>query len=192
MKRMFCTIALFCLLGTALPAQYIGGGLSLAGIASQIDGDQWGGYKKIGYHIGGWATYDFNDWLAMQIEILHSHRGSREVVKDFGQVSLNFIDVPVLLRIRPLQNLPREAWVEVGPSVHYLLSAKTGFNNLKVDQSDNYRRVSGELGLGMGTFLTDHIAFFGRWNIGVTNLSRFVRPWFTIHYFSFGFKFGMQ
>ena len=192
MKNILCILALFVFLLSGVHAQNVGGGLSLAGIASQIDGDQWGGYKKIGYHIGGWAYYDFSDALALQVEILHSHRGSRELVKGFGQISLNYLDFPVLLRVRPFQNLSREVWAEAGPSIHYMLSAKTGFNQNKLDQSENYRRVSAEALIGAGAYLSDHIAVFGRWNIGISNLSVFYPPWFTIHYFSFGVKLGFK
>ncbi len=47
-------------------AQNVGAGLIVAGVASQIDGDSWGGYNKLGYSLGGFAWYDFNDRISLE------------------------------------------------------------------------------------------------------------------------------
>lgn len=197
MKKIVATLILAFSIGIGLQAQSgkssgVGGGLSLAGITSQIDGDQWGGYNKFGYHLGGFAYYDFNDWSSLQIEILFGHRGSRETQTAFGQVGLNYIDVPVLFRLSPLRDHRLEPYVELGPSVSYLLSAKTGFKPSKLDQSENYRRVTGEFHVGAGMQLNPYFGLFARWSIGFSNLTVFYPPWFTIHYISLGVKVGLK
>lgn len=172
---------------TALRAQGVGGGLTGGVVTSQIDGDTWGGYNKWGYQIGGFAYYGLSDRLNLHIEIIHTHRGSREVVTDFGRVNLNYIDVPVLLQYKfPVSQ--GEFNAEAGISANLLLSAQTGFDPFQFDQTENYRRLSSELHLGSSYFFNDFLGIFGRWSIGMTNLNAtpLARPWLTIHYFTLG------
>lgn len=172
--------------------QNVGGGLTVAGLASQIDGDQWGGYNKAGYMLGGYAYYDFSDFLALQVEILHTHRGSREVNDGYGQINLNFIDIPVLLRLHLLDNGNTQIYGEAGPSISTLLSAKNGFKPLILDQTDLYRRFVGEFNVGGSIYFTENIGMFARWSISYTNLWRASRPWLTIHYFSLGARLNFK
>lgn len=197
MNKIVVTFLMALLIGGNAYAQSgkstgVGGGLSLAGLTSQIDGDQWGGYNKFGYHLGGFAYYDFNDWASLQIEILLGHRGSRETRTAIGQVALNYIDVPVLFRIRPLRDHRLEPYAELGPSVSYLLSARTGFKPSKLDQTDNYRRITGEFHIGAGMQANPYLGLFARWSVGFSNLTVFYPPWFTIHYISLGVKVGLK
>ncbi|HEX2898696.1 MAG TPA: hypothetical protein VHS96_03145, partial [Bacteroidia bacterium] len=96
--RMVLFLGLLLGMQGPLTAQNVGAGLIAAGVASQIDGDNWGGYNKIGYSLGGFAWYDFNDRISLSPEITIGHRGSREMVEGYEQYNLNVIDVPLLLR----------------------------------------------------------------------------------------------
>ncbi|HHG83157.1 MAG TPA: PorT family protein [Bacteroidetes bacterium] len=173
-------------------SQNIGGGLSIGGIASQIDGDQWAGYNKVGYHIGGYAFYDLSDKVALQIEILHTNRGSREVNKAYGQIHLNYIDVPLLLRFGLLETDNARILGEIGPSINMLLSAKNGFKPLTADRTDLYHRFSGEFHFGSTLLFTENLGLFARWSVSFTNLLRSYPPWFTIHYFTIGGRINFK
>lgn len=193
-----CSVLILCLsLGCApswLQGQGVGGGLTGGVVASQIDGDTWGGFNKWGYQFGGFAYYDFNDHIALQVEILQSRRGSREVQTDFGQVTLSFIDVPILFQYkRPLSN-GGTAVAEGGLSANLLLSGKTGFKPLVLDQTENYRRLSTELHLGAAWYFSEKIGLYGRWSLGLSNLNGTpaARPWLTIHCLSAGLRFKFQ
>lgn len=195
-KSLFFLVCLAVaqLLPNGLRAQGVGGGLTGAVVASQIDGDTWGGFNKWGYQFGGFAYYDFNDRMALQIEILTSHRGSREVQTAYGQVALNFIDVPVLFQYKKELGNGGMVIGEGGLSANLLLSAKTGFDPFKLDQTENYRRLSSELHLGAAYYFTRSIGFYGRWSLGISNLNGTpaARPWLTIHCLSAGLRFKFQ
>ncbi|MEM7036112.1 MAG: outer membrane beta-barrel protein [Bacteroidota bacterium] len=190
----FRVFLLSCLMGcVVLPVsgQNVGGGLSLAGVASQIDGDAWGGYNKLGWSFGGYAYYDFSDRLALMTEILYGHRGSREAAVN-GQVSLDFIDVPVMLRLKGFGEGKQGLYGNIGTAFNILLNARSGIKPFILDQNDNFRRLTMDFQLGGSYFFNDYIGLFGRWSISYFNLSKFYPPWLSIHYISFGVKVGFK
>lgn len=184
----------FLLFSATLFGQNVGGGLSIAGVASQIDGDAWGGYKKLGYNLGGYAFYDFNARWSISPEITLGNRGSRELENGYGQINLNFIDVPVLVRFRAVgeadgQNLLLEA----GPSANILYSAKSGFSNLKQNITPSLKKFGASVNLGLIWFVHPQLGITGRWTSSFTNLNGLaVRPWLTTYFFSFGAKLAFK
>lgn len=168
-------------------SQGLGGGLTVGLTSSQIDGDQWGGYNFWGYQLGGFAFYDINDRMAIQVEITNSLRGSREA--GIGRVALRYIDVPVFFRFRK-ETGRGDLDGEFGLSGNILLSAKTGLNPFVFDQTDLFRRFSSELHLGAAYYFIENAGLFARWSIGLSNLqsNSQLRPWLTIHYFTVGLR----
>lgn len=172
----------------------VGGGLSVAGVASQIDGDTWGGYNKLGISFGGFAFYDFTDKLSLQVEILFGHRGSREVVTAFSQIALNMIDVPILARYKLIGDAASGLSVEAGLAPVIMLDAKSGIGALKRDQTANYKRLSVEAHAGLSWAFNENIGMFARWSYSVSNLNNTPsrRPWLTLHYISLGVRAGLK
>jgi Outer membrane protein beta-barrel domain len=194
--KKYVLLGLALVMSIGLRAQNVGAGLLAAGVASQIDGDSWGGYNKLGYSLGGFAWYDFDDRLSLMPEITYNHRGSREVVVGYGQYNLNMIDVPVLLRYR-IYGKPetKSLLVEVGPSANILLGAKGGFGGQKIDLMPNFHRL-GVSGTGGATFFINrNIGIFGRWTYSLTNLNtyaRLSREYWRCHFITFGLKFALK
>ena len=183
----------FC---SSLLAQNVGGGLLATGIASQIDGDSWGGYNKPGYTFGGFAWYDFNDRISLMPEISIGKRGSREVVKGYGQVSLTMIDVPWLVRYRLFGKPEAQSLLlEAGPSANILLAAKSGFGQLKRDLMPNFHRFNLSGSVGSTFFFNKGIAVFGRWTYALTNMNKFAnvtRQYWRCHFISLGLKLALK
>lgn len=180
------------LLASPLRGQNVGGGLSLSGVASQIDGDSYGGFEKLGINFGGWAYYDFTERISLMVEILYGHRGSREVVTATGQISLNYIDVPVMLRYKFLDNGFSRLYGEAGLSSNILLSASAGFNPFKTETTDVFRRYNMEVHGGVSYFINPNFGIFIRYSNGITNLSKIYPPWLGIYYISAGLKVGFK
>lgn len=191
---------IWALLVAALPlaaiGQGVGGGLTAAVVGSQIDGDDWGGYNKFGYSLGGFAFYDFDDKFSLMPEITVNHRGSREVVNGYGQYNLNVIDVPVLLRYRALGAPEAQSLLaEVGPSVNILFSAKSGFGTLRQDLMPSFHKVGISGNVGGTFFLGRHVGLFARWTYSLTNLNlqaRISREYWRCHFITLGVKFSFK
>ncbi len=115
---------LFITLATTIvsQAQRFKGGI-LGGInASQIDGDTWGGYYKIGLVGGAFVYTDFADKWGGQLEIKYSSKGSANGfnVPYPVKISLQYIDLPILATYKAIENLK----IQAGVSINYLFVAK--------------------------------------------------------------------
>jgi len=80
---------------------------AVAGVnASQVAGDGFGGFKKAGLLLGGYADFDVSEHINLQFEILYSEKGSRKNPKtdegdtEFFLLQMNYIEVPLMVRYR--------------------------------------------------------------------------------------------
>ena len=79
-------------------------GLKLGISTSQIYGDNFGGYNKVGASGGAFVTTRLNEKLKFQLELNYSNRGSRDPAKpnkgkfDSYKISTHYLDVPLLLK----------------------------------------------------------------------------------------------
>ncbi len=111
------------------------GGLIFCANMTQVDGDSYQGYHKIGLNAGGTVYIHFNKTFGVSMELLYSQKGSRAVevlqstyvgtyiAKYF--MNLNYAEVPVLLHcIIYLPNIHRNLDLEVGGSYARLINSK--------------------------------------------------------------------
>lgn len=79
-------------------------GLKLGVCTSQIYGDDFGGYNKVGLMAGPFVTTKLKENLNLQIELNYCNRGSRDPSDpkngkfDTYRISLNYVDIPILLK----------------------------------------------------------------------------------------------
>ena len=80
---------------------------AIAGIAgSQIEGDGYGGYRKLGFIAGGFAGVDLSEKVSTQFEIYFINKGSFDAAHpdkgDFEKFSanLNYIEVPLSINYK--------------------------------------------------------------------------------------------
>jgi hypothetical protein len=70
--------------------------------ASQIHGDKFGGYDKIGFNLGGFVSADLSNNFSTGFDIYFINKGSRKNPTRRGSYSwsirLNYIEIPVFLR----------------------------------------------------------------------------------------------
>ncbi len=79
----------------------------IAGISgAQIEGDGYGGYKKLGFIAGGFVGVDLSEKLSTQFEIYFITKGSFDAAHpdkgDYDQFSvhLNYIEIPIILHYK--------------------------------------------------------------------------------------------
>jgi len=76
---------------------------------------------KVSYHIGSYVQNSFTDHLAWQVEVLFSNKGYIHKTDDHSaNISLNYLNWPVLFIYRPVKLLEFEA----GPEFGYLISGE--------------------------------------------------------------------
>lgn len=73
------------------------GGIS----ASQVDGDSYAGFDKVGLHGGVFVNTFFSEKVGAQMEIKYTGRGARKKTSESDpsiyKLSLHYIDIPVML-----------------------------------------------------------------------------------------------
>jgi hypothetical protein len=83
------------------------GGLLLGGNFTQVDGDRFAGYHKVGLNVGGIVYAQMAEHFAASIEILFSQKGSRAhksqestsrayIISRYD-INLNYAEVPLML-----------------------------------------------------------------------------------------------
>ncbi len=99
MRRFIYIVQILFFMGYAHSQQFEGG--ILGGLtASQIDGDSYSGYNKVGIQAGAWVQRLFTYTLAGQLELRYVQKGSLHTNKPndptYYKCVLHYIDLPLL------------------------------------------------------------------------------------------------
>lgn len=77
------------------------GGLFGGMTFSQVDGDQWAGYNKVGLQVGAYSRFLLNDEWSFVAELKYIQKGSihsdKENPYSYFRIKLNYMEIPLLL-----------------------------------------------------------------------------------------------
>lgn len=148
------------------------GGLSIATIVKTGD-NNFSSTPLYGFNGGGLLLLPLGKVIAIQPEVLFSQKGYRAngsgLTGDFDyRQSLNFLDIPLLLRINPSKDLG----IVIGPQYSYLLATHTTFKSgsASYEQTVNYennnitKNIFGGV-IGLDINLNNNIFIYGRYTI---------------------------
>lgn len=125
----------FCKAQNALPLsadneRTFTGGLAFGANVTQVDGDGFAGYNKLGFNFGPMVYAHISNLFSASMELNFSQKGSkvRYVTEstytgttiEFYDIKLNYVEVPVLLQITP----PGRLHYAIGASYGRLISSK--------------------------------------------------------------------
>lgn len=153
MKKIFILLALTFSFIVTVNSQNFFGGLIAGGITSQVEGDQRGGFNKLGFTAGAFAGLPINKNFSVHLELKYIQKGSRsnnvEAFPDGDPylLRLDYIDMPIvfttnfnMIRIngRGLHWLN----VELGLSVDVLAKYKEEIMGIENIDYNPWRRVA--------------------------------------------------
>lgn len=112
-----CILLFFAVAATAQGDELFGteqkvfeGRLILGMNMTQVDGDTYGGYHKVGINAGGMVYVHFGKKTGMSMEMLYSQKGARGAnarssfyvgtYLDKYYLNLNYLDIPVLFHLK--------------------------------------------------------------------------------------------
>lgn len=160
------------------PSARIGikGGFSAATVVKTGDAN----YKTdplLGFNAGGVLILPLGRVVALQPEVLYSQKGYHAMGSgllgdyDYGR-TLNFLDIPLLLRL----NLSKELGIVAGPQYSYLLSTHTNFKNGSASYQENVKNENDNIRknifggvIGADLNLGEHFFLYGRYTIDFKN-----------------------
>ncbi len=113
-------IIVFSLLAIASFGQRFHGGAMGGLAATQLDGDQLGGYNKPGVRLGGWVNTRISPNLILQLELEYLQKGSKiseqelQNRQSYFHCRLNYIQVPLVAKTNLMPRLVGEAGLAAG------------------------------------------------------------------------------
>jgi hypothetical protein len=151
MKQKLTLITLLAGFCTYISAQrFIGG--PLFGInACQVDGDTYSGYNKFGVMAGAFVYTQISPRLDAQLEIEYmgkgAHKGPTDQDPTYYDNTLNYIELPVLLRFNTKNKIGCEAGLGFGYLFAYSQSDENG--PLPSEEASPFNRfeLSGIIGI---------------------------------------------
>ena len=116
-------------------------GLNRANIFD-TQGENFVAERKYGFAGGAFLQIPFGSFLGLQPEVLYSQKGFNATVTNAGRTyeytrSLNYIDVPLLLQVKPVESF----YFLAGPQYSYLIGHRERFRsgNSTVDEQNRIR-----------------------------------------------------
>jgi hypothetical protein len=207
--RIIFALLLFACLNTTSYGQVFKSGLLIGLSGSQIEGDGYGGYNKLGFIGGGFTKTDLSEKVSAQFEIYFINKGSFKAAKPSAGIynkfylNLNYIEVPLAFQYKY-----HKFSFEAGPYLAKFLSFKFEDEFGERDQPfTNYPIRSFDLGgfIGINYSIKEHIIFNLRsknslvpfrdfqtfdQNIGILN-KLFQSGWYNVDInFSIRYQFG--
>ena len=111
------------------------GGIIFGTNFTQVDGDTYWGYHKVGLNTGGTVYIHFTPKIGVSMEMLYSEKGSRAASADMSQalglyimqyhINLNYIEIPLTFHLKEkvmIYEKKREMDFELGASYARLIS----------------------------------------------------------------------
>ena len=168
MKKILSLFAFVSLFAVGANAQGISGGVKLGlNLANQTMSGS--GYTvspsfRPSIHAGGYLTLMLSEKFGVQPEVLYSGQGYKQ---NGGTLSVNYITVPVLLRL----NFTDLFSIHAGPQIGVLASAKAKSDGESEDVKEFLKGTDIGVAAGLGVDLPMGLNFGFRFVKGFTNIN---------------------
>jgi hypothetical protein len=165
-RFIYIVLFIFCFENSF--SQHFEGGILGGLTASQIDGDSYRGYNKVGLQAGAWVQRLFTYTLAGQLELRYVQKGSLKTNKPgdptYYRASLHYIDIPIMAQY--IYN--DKVIFELGIGPEFLLSAKEQDGNGDLpDREPHFHNFTMSAIAGIGYTFWDMLTFTARFNYSI-------------------------
>ena len=162
------SLAVFCLFLSSASAQNavgIKGGVNIANL-SGFEGD-----SRVSGHAGVFLHHTINRNWCFQPELLFSGEGQQYFSNGSERtLALDYIQLPLMIQYYPAP----QVYFEAGPQVGLLVSAQDkGDEVAHINVKDDFSTAQVALGVGIGFKATEQLILYGRYNFGLTDVTKF-------------------
>lgn len=147
MKKTLLTFFVSILALTA-SAQLSGGlkaGLNLANFGADAK-DIFDSKTLLGFHVGGYLTFNVSDALSVQPEVLYNSVGAKSEGDGDVDIVVDYISIPVML----LYNVNENFNIQAGPQLGLLLGANAKGDGASVDIKEIFKGTDFGINFGVG------------------------------------------
>lgn len=144
------------------------GGLNLAKITNESSSK-----TRASFYAGGLVNIALDENWAIQPELLYSGQGSKlkssylgGLITSEGTLKTDYINIPVMVQY----SIVPAFYLEAGPQLGILASAKAKGGSVSVDVKDQMKTVDFGIGVGFGYKFDMGLGVSGRYNFGLTNI----------------------
>jgi len=166
---MIVSVAVISFLFSAVSAQQaigIKGGVNIASLSG------FEGRSRISAHGGVFLHHTINKNWCFQPELLYSGEGQRYISGGVERtLALGYLQLPLMIQYYPAP----QVYFEAGPQFGLLLSAQDKVDDYEeqINAKDDFTQAQVALGLGVGYKASEQLILYGRYNFGLTDVSRF-------------------
>lgn len=192
-KKLFILLSMILLLGVgAAFAQPFNAGLIAGATFSQVDGDRYYGFHKIGLTAGTYVNIPVGNHFALQMELKYTQMGAHSSTKEVMEYNyapynlrLHYAEIPLMLRFnfghftvngKPFKRLALEA----GLSLDFLLKYHGELDTASQLWKLNFFSVTGNFGVQYN--FTPYLGIGARMMYSITPMQTNPTPqWFFNH-----------
>jgi len=161
-------VAMSLFFSTVNAQQAIGikGGLNIASLSG------FEGRSRISGHGGVFLHHTINKNWCFQPELLYSGEGQRYMSGGVERtLALGYLQLPLMIQYYPAP----QVYLEAGPQFGLLLSAQDKVDDYEeqINAKDDFTTGQVAIGLGIGYKASEKLVLYGRYNFGLTDVSRF-------------------
>ncbi|MDP4130616.1 MAG: porin family protein [Bacteroidota bacterium] len=131
---------------------------------NDVSGTKW----KIGFHGGALVAVPLFNEFSLQPEVVYSSQGTKVDQQDYtATMNSNYLNIPVLFKY----NNPSGFFLETGPQLGFLMSAKAKSGSVSVDEKSAYKSTDFSWAFGLGYLISGlNAGIDARYNLGVSNI----------------------
>ncbi|WP_452598208.1 porin family protein [Pontimicrobium sp. MEBiC01747] len=162
-------------------------GYNLASVKFENGGDT---SQRHGFHVGFYGESFVSNAVALQVELLYSQQGYeiRNNNSVFTQ-KLNYINLPVLLKLYPTSNFYLEAGPQIGFAISHKEEFDSSFNLFDVEQEFDPNSFDYGANFGVGFKTESNVSLGVRYYLGLGEIYDDGQPKNRVLQVSLGFGF---
>ncbi len=142
---------------TILKAQPFGGGFFVGATASQIDGDTYAGYNKVGLTAGAYITRELNRSIDFKMELRYIQKGAykkgTEQDPSLYKLTIHDVELPLMGQYHLKDNIILEAGLAPGVFLFYREEDENG----EFPEDNPFKRFSLDADAGVSYMFTSHL-----------------------------------
>jgi len=144
----------------------IKGGVNIANLSG------FEGRSRVSGHAGFFLHHTINKNWCFQPELLYSGEGQRYFSGGVERtLALGYLQLPLMIQYYPTP----QVYFEAGPQFGLLVSAqdKVDEESAHINAKDDFTAAQVAIGVGVGFKATEQLILYGRYNFGLTDVTRF-------------------